>query len=155
MQSISGDQKQTRAIDGNSLLPVQYFESIGGGRPASGEFKLFFAILEDALRSYVRFKTCRSNAGRAEYLDAQAWFYDLGAPHLFSFESTCEFLEIDPRWLRQRLGSLRQTDFPRKQIRTCRRRPSHPPAPHGGKFSTATSLNIHDTFDVGPVPAQV
>jgi hypothetical protein len=95
---------------------------VAGGSPPSGEFKLFFAILEDALRCYVRSRDCRSAGKRAEFLDAHVWFHTRGTPHLFCFESVCSFLGIDPDWLRERLKSLTPTDFPLKQYRTRRRR---------------------------------
>ncbi len=125
-QSWTGDKARWGAVDCDPLLPVQYYERVARGRTTTGEFKVFFAILEDALRCYVRSKACRSRARRAEFLDAKAWFHDFGPPYVFSFESTCTFLDIDPQWLRARLKSLTETDFPRKQFRTRRRHPGRP-----------------------------
>jgi hypothetical protein len=124
----NADRKRGAVNEYDPLLPSQYYDRVAGGRAPSGEFKLFFAILEDALRSYVRAKDCRSAAKRAEFLDAQVWFHTRGAPHLFSFESICSFLGIDPSWLRERLESLTPTDFPLKQYRTRRHRPARPSA---------------------------
>ena len=111
------------AFEGDILLPVQYYGRVAGKRATTGEFKLFFAILEDALRCYVRCKGCRSRAERVEFLDVRAWFHNLGAPHVFSFGSTCALLDIDPQCLRSRLDSLTELDLPRKQFRTHRRHP--------------------------------
>ena len=129
VQSRNGDHGKWRAVDCDPLLPVQYYETVARGRTTTGEFKLFFAILEDALRCYVRSKACRSRARRTEFLDAKAWFHDFGPSYVFSFESTCTFLDIDPQWLRARLKSLTETDFPRKQFRTRRRHPGRPAVP--------------------------
>lgn len=123
-QSRNRDRRRAAPNEYDPLLPSQYYERVAGGYPPSGEFKLFFAILEDALRSYVRCKDCRSASKRAEFLDAQLWFHTRGTPHLFCFESVCSFLGIDPEWLRERLKSLTPTDFPLKQYRTRRRRPA-------------------------------
>ena len=49
-----------------------------------------------------------------------------GTPHVFSFESVCAFLGIDPNWLRERLESLAPSDLPSKQFRTHRRRLARP-----------------------------
>jgi hypothetical protein len=123
-QNGNGERRRSTSNEYDPLLPSQYYSGVVGGRTPSGEFKLFYAILEDALRCYVRAKDGRSAVRRAEFLDAQTWFHARGAPHLFSFESVCAFLGIDPGWLRQRLDSLTATDFPLKQYRTRRRRPA-------------------------------
>jgi len=126
----NGDYRPTEASDYDTLLPIQYYESVAGGHSLSGEFKLFFAILEDALRCYVRAKNCRSAARRAEFIDARAWFSARGTPHVFAFESVCAFLNINPECLRARLEFLQPSDLPLKQFHTrCRqlgRPPSHP-----------------------------
>ena len=126
-----GDQKLSAASDYDPLLPIQYYERVAGGRTTSGEFKLFFAILEDALRCYVRTKHCRTGTRRAEFLDARTWFHTRGMLHVFSFESICSFLGIDASWLRARLETLGPDDLPQKQFRTHRRLPSRPSAQRG------------------------
>ena len=122
----NGNRKRA-ASDYDPLLPVQYYQSVGQRRP-SGELKLSFAILEDALRCYARTKNCRSGAKRAEFVDAREWFHARGTPHVFSFESVCAFLDIDPNWLRKKLESLSPADFPLKQFRTRRRAIARPSA---------------------------
>lgn len=157
-QSRNGDQKTAAASDYDPLLPVQYYERVAGGHTPSGEFKLFFAILEDALRCYVRAKNCRSGAKRAEFVDARQWFHERGTPHVFSFESVCAFLDIDPNWLRRRLESLEPTDFPLKQFRTRRRRPTRPSA-HPGECRPAQSItvsaNAHEVSGSDPASSGV
>ena len=84
----NGDHQPTEPSDYDTLLPIQYYESVAGGHSPSGEFKLFFAILEDALRCYVRAKNCRSAARRAEFIDARAWFF---APATVRLNSVLHF----------------------------------------------------------------
>ena len=122
-EQIGATYGRPEGFEGDILLPVQYYGRVAGKRATTGEFKLFFAILEDALRCYVRCKGCRSRAERVEFLDVRAWFHNLGAPHVFSFDSTCALLDIDPQCLRTRLNSLTELDLPRKQFRTHRRHP--------------------------------
>ena len=131
-RSRNRDRRRATPNEYDPLLPSQYYDRVAGGSPPSGEFKLFFAILEDALRCYVRSKDCRSAGKRAEFLDAHLWFHTHGTPHLFCFESVCSFLGIDPNWLRKRLESLTPTDFPLKQYRTRRHR-SHASRPGARK----------------------
>jgi hypothetical protein len=123
----NGDHKPAEGKDCDTLLPAQYYESVAGGHTPSGELKLFFAILEDAVRCYVRAKNCRSGAKRAEFVNARTWFHARGAPHVFSFESVCAFLDLDPNWLRSRLESLAPSDLPMKQFHTRRRHLARPP----------------------------
>jgi len=122
----NGDRKPAEHSDFDPLLPVQYYQSVAGGRTPSGEFRLFFAILEDALRCYVRTRNCRSGVKRAEFVDARTWFRTRGAPYVFSFESVCAFLDIDADWMRSRLESLAPADLPLKQFRTRRRQLARP-----------------------------
>ena len=121
--SSDASHMQAQGLDGDILLPVQYYERVSGKRTTTGEFKLFFAILEDALRCFVRSKGCRSRTERMEFLEAQAWFNDFGPQHVLSFEAICVSLDIDAQCLRTRLKSLTEADFPRKQFRTHRRLP--------------------------------
>ena len=125
-QSRNGARKKADGCEYDTLLPVQYYDHVAGGNSPSGEFKLFFAILEDALRCYVKTKHCRSGAKRAEFIDAQAWFLARGMPHVFSFESVCAFLDLNPECLRARLESLSPSDLPMKQFHTRRRQLSRP-----------------------------
>ena len=108
--------------DYDIILSVQYYDSLTSSHTLSGERKLLVAILEDALRCYVRGKNQNSATERAEFRDVCGWFGEGGKPYVFSFESVCANLDIDPQYLRERLDSLRPTDFPRKQFHTNRRR---------------------------------
>jgi len=134
-----GGRKRSDGRDYDTLLPVQYYRSVAGGGSPSGELKLFYAILEDALRCYVRTRHCRSGAKRAEFVDARAWFYTRGTPHVFSFESVCAFLDLDANWLRARLESLSPEDLPMKQFHTRRRQLARPLSPHRQSNRTPAS----------------
>jgi hypothetical protein len=136
----NGDRKRTDGREYDTLLPVQYYETVAGGTSPSGEFKLFFAILEDALRCYVRAKNCRSGAKRAEFIDARRWFYTRGTPHVFSFESVCAFLDINAECLRARLESLSPSDLPMKQFHSRRRQLARPTAVHQRGYHRATTM---------------
>jgi hypothetical protein len=121
-QRRRGTRRRPEANDYDTLLPIQYYHCVAGGTSPSGEFRLFFAILEDALRCYVRDKHCASGPKRTDFLDARKWFFARGAPNVFSFESVCAHLGIDAEWMRARLESLVPSDLPMKQFHTRRRR---------------------------------
>ena len=128
-RSRRGTRRRPEASDYDTLLPIQYYHSVAGGTSPSGEFRLFFAILEDALRCYVRDKHCTGGQKRVDFLDARKWFFARGMPHVFSFESVCAHLGIDASWLRARLESLVPSDLPAKQFHTRRRRLARVPSP--------------------------
>lgn len=149
-----GPPKSPQPSDYDPLLPVQYYERMGCGRAPSGEFRLFFAILEDALRCYVRAKNCRTGSKRAEFVDARRWFHSRGTRSVFSFESVCGCLGIDPDWLRARLEALAPSDLPLKQFRTRRRHLSRPrPDQHRGCRPVALSEAPADAAIAIPMSA--
>jgi hypothetical protein len=141
-QSRRGTRRRPEANDFDTLLPIQYYHCVAGGTSPSGEFRLFFAILEDALRCYVRDKHCTGGQKRADFLDARRWFLARGGHDVFSFESVCAHLGIDASWLRARLESLVPADLPMKQFHTRRRRLARIPSPaRTGRPAPASSQN--------------
>jgi hypothetical protein len=47
------------------LLPVQYYGLLARPRPPEGEFRLMLAVLEDAIRCYLKNMRCRTESRRA------------------------------------------------------------------------------------------
>jgi hypothetical protein len=102
------------------MLPNQYFESKRSSTILSGEEKLFFAVLEDAVRCYVHAKTPATPSKQWEFVELREWFNERGGVGLFSFESVCANLDIDPECLRRRLDGLSSKDIPLQRF--CNRR---------------------------------
>jgi hypothetical protein len=107
--------KAWTASEFDPILRSQYYAD---GHAPTGEQKLLFAVLEDALRCYVQSKNRGSE--RRDFLGAREWFNDRSTSHVFSFESVCANLDINPECLRYKLKSLGPEDFPRKHF--CNRR---------------------------------
>ena len=95
-----------------TILPVHYFDLIKRRKFLDGERLLMFAVLEDAVHSYLADINDRSRVQRARFADVRRWFY---APSdhqaLFAFESICGLLAIDAGIFRKRLGSLSLRDL--------------------------------------------
>lgn len=91
----------------NNLLPFavegEYLERQRRKAVREGELGLMLAILEDAINCYVKYAAARERKGRQEFKDAAEWIFGQGSEWLFSFENICEFLGIDPGYLRQGL----------------------------------------------------
>lgn len=83
------------------ILPIQYAESRRRKLPSEGERKLLFAVLEDAIRNYLRHRDGDAAARNNEdFVEAAEWLssdHDTGP---FAFVSICEALGIDADCLR-------------------------------------------------------
>jgi hypothetical protein len=108
------------AGDFGPIMPVQYYANLASSRVPTGERKLLFAVLEDALRCYVLGKSRHSPAHRAEFLEARYWFLEKSSAGVFSFESVCAILDIDPNCVRVKLDFLEPADMPLQHF--CNRR---------------------------------
>lgn len=74
------------------------------GAPLAGERRLLFAVLEDAVTTYRRHARARDRSGRHAFEEARAWVASRDQGSVFSYESICDALDIDPTWLRRLLG---------------------------------------------------
>lgn len=86
-----------------SLITVDQWLDLHRPSIVSPERRLYFAVLEDALRMLS--KTKREN----HRLDALAWIAgDESA--LLTFNLVCEVLELDPTWLRENIARVLSED---------------------------------------------
>jgi hypothetical protein len=89
------------------LLPSQYYDQVRRRRVLEGEEALMFAVLEDAIRLYLRCVTPRNFNERQEVSELERWFEGRNQSGIFAFESLCETLGIEPRILRKSLRWMR------------------------------------------------
>lgn len=92
-----------------SVLPTQVINNIN----YSGETRLVFAILEDAIRVFLRYDPVGNKP--PIYFDTMTWFYSDGW-WPFSFLSVCEILGIDAGAFRKRLRDRKITNPVRRQV---------------------------------------
>jgi len=84
------------------VLPSQYNDLIRRhSRGSGGEYRLLWAVLEDAIKSYLSNRGCSTRNQRRAFEEANTWLHSAqGQPRgLFAFESICELLEIDAKLL--------------------------------------------------------
>lgn len=113
----------TDAIAPDFLVPAQYYDLIRRRSRIDGEMRLVFAVLEDAVRCYVRGATTTSRVEREHRNEVIEWFATADASHVpFSFGYVCDVLGIQPADLRASLDFLRPEDLPTKQMRSVGRR---------------------------------
>ena len=105
------------------LVPVQFFDLTRRRSMLDGETRLVFAVLEDAVRCYVKTVNSSRRCDREQFDEVQRWFHaEAGIRSPFSFEYVCDVLGIEPAALRSRLGLLSVNDLPTKQMRSVGRR---------------------------------
>jgi hypothetical protein len=88
-------------FQGIGILPAQYGSMNRKKLPAEAERKLLFAVLEDAIRCYLKYRD-RGQVYRndPEFLEAAEWLSSDEESSSFAFIMVCEALGIDPDRLR-------------------------------------------------------
>jgi len=105
---VEWDERSPELFAPDLLLACQHADRVRPGRDAlSPERRLLIAVLEDAVHVY------RTQAGavlprqRALFADAEAWIESDDRSWIFSFESICDHLGLDPEYLRRGLRAHR------------------------------------------------
>lgn len=85
------------------LIPDQYFETLRAKTGLGPEKRLMLAVLEDAVNRFQKNVAARSEAGKGNFAEAEAWFLESGGDWVFSFESICDALGLDSEYVRRGL----------------------------------------------------
>ena len=122
-----GTSPHEKAIDAGLLLPGQYADLVRRNHVIEGELKLLLAVLEDAIRCYLRYANSKDGERRREFIEVRNWFEGAKAGvrrgDIFSFENLCAALGIEPRYLLDRLRILTIDDLPSRRYQMRRHRP--------------------------------
>lgn len=113
-----------KAIDAGILMPAQYADLVRRNHTLEGELKLLLAVLEDAVRCYLRNVDAKDGERRREFIEVRNWFENTvtGRAGIFSFENLCEALGIEPHRLLARLGIMTIGDLPSRRYQMRRHR---------------------------------
>jgi hypothetical protein len=105
------------------LVPAQFYDLTRRRASLDGETRLVFAILEDAVRIFVKNSGASGGYRRALFSEVSSWFATADGPqHPFTFSYVCDVLGVDPDYLLGCIRSLRAEDLPTKQMRSVGRR---------------------------------
>ena len=105
------------------LVPTQYYDLMRRRTGLDAETRLVFAVLEDAVRCYVKNINATGRSQRMVFREVADWFEsEYGLRNPFSFTHICDVLGIEPDYLRSQLKKLRPGDLPTKQMRSVGRR---------------------------------
>jgi hypothetical protein len=96
-------KKELDLID-EALLPAQFLvpahESL---KLWNGERRLLFGVLEEAIRSFVQYQGDCTKHGKQLFRETCEWFWSTDRHWLYSFETICDYLHLDPDYLRRGL----------------------------------------------------
>lgn len=82
------------------LLPSQYYEVMRGKHLLEREKLLMFAVLEDAVDTMMKYVNSPKRRGQRLFREAEEWINQKDPNWPFSFDNICQFLDIDPEYMR-------------------------------------------------------
>ncbi|MGE0824757.1 MAG: hypothetical protein AB7G75_36250 [Candidatus Binatia bacterium] len=86
------------------FLPEQFFGTAQQSAAVwNGERRLLFAVLQDAVACWFRYRHSRSDSGRELFQEIREWFWEKDRERLYSFESICVHLDLDAEYFRRKL----------------------------------------------------
>jgi hypothetical protein len=87
---------------------------------ATPETRLLLAVLEEALNTRQRHLAATDPRSRRLLAEVEAWFRSDDAARLCAFVAICNALEIEPTWMRARLGLSESARRPPATTRASR-----------------------------------
>jgi hypothetical protein len=114
------------------LLPDQFFTPAHESyRVWTGERLLMLAVLQEAVHTYLRYCSSATRRGRRLFAETRTWFLSRERHYLYTFENVCEYLGLDPGYIRRGLAKWPRTEERRpKPLRAARRRTAPISKPH-------------------------
>jgi hypothetical protein len=97
------DDRTPSGFEPDTLLPTQFFDRLRA-RERSGEWRLMVAILQDAVDVYLKQAGAKDAHHERLFAEAEEWIEERieerDGRYVFSFESICDVLGMDPDYLR-------------------------------------------------------
>ena len=103
--SFSAETREPQsAIVEECVLPEQFFKgAVESASHWTGERRLLLAVLENAAESFLRHRHATTRRGKRLFREDKEWFWAKDRGDLFSFESICGHLSLDPDYIRRGL----------------------------------------------------
>src|SRR5271154_280192 len=140
-------------LEPDIMLPSQHFGS--RTKHLEPEKQLMFAVLTDAVRCFRMGSACGQGPRRRLFADAEWWLFRAEGSGLFSLQSICDALEIDPRRLRRGMLDWRDRELAGEASRMIRRPPVLPVKQAGGGASMCSrEKNKRPRWRQGPLRNQ-
>ena len=87
----------------SDVLAAEEYRQLQRCRVRPSEQDLVAAVLEQGIADYRRYASARDEKVRKSFFDAEEWISKDECDWIFSFANCCEFLGINPLYLRRRL----------------------------------------------------
>lgn len=100
---LSMEEKVASLFQPDPLLPAQYFETFRRKTPVEPEKRLMLAVLEDGIMCFQKYALEQNSKAKRLFREAEDWILEEGSDWLFSFESICAVLGLDPNYIRHGL----------------------------------------------------
>jgi hypothetical protein len=110
---LTVDERISFLFQPDTLLPAQYFENFRRKTFLEPEKRLMLAILEDAVASFQDNLLAQSVKNQRLFQDTEEWITEAAGDWVFSFESVCETLGINPEYVRRGLLRWKQKRLPK------------------------------------------
>ncbi|HWP57853.1 MAG TPA: hypothetical protein VNL14_08200 [Candidatus Acidoferrales bacterium] len=117
--ALSIEERLPSLFQPDTLLPEQYLSGHRSKQLEPGK-RLMLAVLEDAVLCFQGNLLAQDAKKKALFRDAEAWIMEQSRDWIFSFESVCESLGLDPGYLRA--GLLRWKEKKMALARHCSRK---------------------------------
>lgn len=73
------------------------------------ECHLLWAVLEEALSTYMKYAAAKSRRGQRLFREAEQWIFQDDYTRLCSFSNICHILELEPEYVRRGLLHWRES----------------------------------------------
>jgi hypothetical protein len=110
-EKSSPEETLPGAFQAEVLLPIQYYETLRRRHLLEREKLLMFAVLEDAVEGYMKYLKSPTGKGQRRFHEAEDWINRQDKLWLFSFDNTCEALNIEPAYMRRGLHRWKQAQL--------------------------------------------
>lgn len=103
MVIVEPEEHEPEKVSLADLIPVQYSDPVAVRIQMSGEYRLLWAVLEDAIDCYFRYAKASSAEGQELFREAAEWIESEEEEWLCSFKGICSAFRVDPEQLRRGL----------------------------------------------------
>jgi hypothetical protein len=108
----SGQDKILETLNDDPVLRFEYY-AMRTHNVLDGERALMFAVLVDALESYVKTRNAKGHRKRAEFNEVDGWIRSRTTSSPFAFENICDSLGFSPDAIR---FSLKSPSFDQRNV---------------------------------------
>jgi hypothetical protein len=94
------------------LMPAQFFPpALDSPAQWNGARRLLFAVLQDAVACWFRYRHASSTRQRQLFRETYKWFWAKEQDRLYAFECICAHLNLDPEHIRRGLLRWQSTEL--------------------------------------------